>query len=314
MARVSVVIPTYNCADFIARAIDSVLDQTYKDFEVIVVDDGSTDNTADIMSRFEKRVRYLLQENKGVSAARNLAVLHATGELFAYLDADDKWYPQKLELQVRFLDTHPECGLVHSDVSVIDENDQIIHQRFNAESGRPVPQSYCLIDLLHRCHIQTLTVVERRSCFNEVGEFLKQLPIAQDYYHWIRTAIQGFEIGYIDQPLALYRWRRGSLMSSQTRLLQDLITICQLLLNDTTLEVRHGSWATAIVEDQLYRYERDLAYLDRAEGRAQIARRRLKRLIQKWPMRAELYADLLKSYLLTRTAAPLSKTQESNLV
>jgi glycosyltransferase involved in cell wall biosynthesis len=313
MARVSVVIPTYNCASFLGRAIDSALAQTYKDYEIIVVDDGSTDHTAEVVATYGTKLLYYYQPNRGLSSARNYTLSKAGGEFIAYLDADDMWSPKKLERQVEFLDAHPECGLVHTDVSVINEDDNILHARFNAETARSIPQGYCLSDLLRRCHIQILSVLERRSCADKVGEFESQLLVAQDYYHWIRAAMEGFAIGYIDEALALYRWRKGSLLSSQTRLLEDLIKICQLLLNDTTLELRHGSWATAIVQDQLYTYERDLAYLDRAEGRAQVARHRIKRLIQKWPMRAELYADLLKSYLLTRTA-PLSKTQEPNLV
>jgi glycosyltransferase involved in cell wall biosynthesis len=96
MPRVSVVIPTYNCAKFLGRTIDSALRQTYRDFEIIVVDDGSTDGTQALVAAYEESVRYVYQTNQGASAARNAALSRASGELIAYLDADDLWRPDKL--------------------------------------------------------------------------------------------------------------------------------------------------------------------------------------------------------------------------
>jgi glycosyltransferase involved in cell wall biosynthesis len=115
MPRVSVIIPTFNCARFLGRAIETALTQTYRDYELIVVDDGSTDETREVVASFGSKLRYLYQPNGGVYSARNLALSSANGELVAYLDADDMWYPHKLDTQVAFLDAHKECGLVHSD-------------------------------------------------------------------------------------------------------------------------------------------------------------------------------------------------------
>src|SRR4051794_5813716 len=109
---VSVVIPTYNYARFIERALVSVLGQTHRPAEVLVIDDGSTDETATVVDRYATRVRYLRQENSGVSAARNAGVESSTGDLVAFLDADDEWVPNKLELQVEALTKRPEAGLV----------------------------------------------------------------------------------------------------------------------------------------------------------------------------------------------------------
>src|SRR2546422_9975530 len=171
MPRVSVITPTFNCARFVLRAIASALAQTYMDYEIIVADDGSTDDTRDVLAHFGTRIRYLYQPNGGLSSARNLALSKASGELIAYLDADDMWYPHKLESQVAFLDVHSECGLVHSDVTVIDELDRVIHSGFNQETRRKVPQGYCLTDLLRRCHIQIPSVLERRQNIELTGPF-----------------------------------------------------------------------------------------------------------------------------------------------
>ncbi len=306
MPRISVIIPTFNCARFLGRAIDSALAQTYRDYEVIVVDDGSTDETQSVVAQFGGKIRYLYQPNKGASSARNLALSKATGELIAYLDSDDMWYPQKLERQAAFLDTHSECGLVHSDFAVIDEIDRAIHLRLYQETQRIVPQGCCTLDLLRRCHMQTSTVVERRVCIERTDNFDARLPVCQDYLHWILVAMEGFSFGYIDEALAMYRWRTGSLFhSSPRRVCEDFATIFEILLNEKFLELRCGRAATNIVHDRLYTVRRELAYLDRIEGRPIHSLRLVSGLIWKRPLRSELYADLLKACVPAPLAAKL---------
>lgn len=307
MPRVSVVIPTFNCDRFIRRTVDSALMQTYRDFEVLVVDDGSTDDTRTILAGYGSPVRYIFQENQGASAARNTALESASGEFIAYLDADDLWASDKLAQQVEYLDAHPACGLVHSEVAVIDEQDSVVHARFNEETQRSVPQGACLREVLQRSHIQTLTVVERRTAFDRAGKFDLRLPVAQDYLHWIQVVLEGYEIGYLSEPLGMYRWRAGSLMSSQRRLLGDFVKIYQVLLTEHALERNHGGEIAQLVEAQLYQQERQLAYLERLECSGVIARQRLRNLIRQWPLRIELYADFAKSFLYrSRTQVPLN--------
>lgn len=295
MPRVSVIIPTFNHARFLGRAIGTALSQTYTDYEVIVADDGSTDETQDVVAQFGGKVHYLYQPNRGVSSARNLALFQASGELIAYLDADDMWYPHKLERQVAFLDAHKECGFVHSDVTIIDEMDKVIHIQFNQETQREVPQGYCILDLLRWCHIQTLTVVERRDCIERTGKFDERLPVCQDYFHYISGAMEGVAFGYIAAPLAMYRWRAGSLYSSQRRVCEDLEMIFEILLHENSLALRFGQEAADIVRDRLYTVRRDLAYLHRIEGRTGHSLHHVISLIQEWPLRTELYVDLLKA-------------------
>jgi glycosyltransferase involved in cell wall biosynthesis len=297
MPRVSIIIPTYNCARYLGRAIDSASAQTYQDYEILVVDDGSTDDTKDVVMQYGRKVTYLSQQNRGVSAARNHAISKASGELLAYLDADDMWYPEKLERQVAFLDAHQECGMVHSEMSVINEQDEILHVRLYEETKRSVPQGHCVQQLLTRCHIQTLTVVERRSSFDRVGGFDERLPIAQDYLHWIMIAAEGQALGYLAEPLGKYRWRTGSLMGNQPQLLEDYVRICNILLHEKPIAPRHGHECADILRARLYVVQRELAYLDRIHGRSESAKRRLVNLIKEWPRQFELYVDLLKASL-----------------
>ena len=297
MPRVSVIIPSYNCARYLGRAIDSACEQTYKDYEIVLVDDGSTDDTKDVAMHYGKKVTYLYQQNQGLSAARNQGISKASGELLAYLDADDMWYPEKLERQVAFLDAHQECGIVHSEMSIINEQDEVLHVRFYEETQRSVPQGYCMQQLLMRCHIQPVTVVERRNVFDLVGGFDNRILVAQDYLHWIMIAAEGQAVGYLAEPLGKYRWRTGSLIGNRPRLLEDYVRICDILLHEKPIAARHGEECADILRARSYKVQRELAYLDRIEGRNESARRRLASLIKKRPSQFELYVDLLKAYL-----------------
>jgi len=310
MPRVSVIIPTFNSAPFLGRSIGSALAQSYTDFEVVVVDDGSTDDTGEVVAQFGGRVRYFYQPNAGPAAARNLALSIASGELIAYLDADDMWYPHKLERQVMFMDAHRECALVHSDIAVIDESDRVTHLRFNRETMRDVPKGSCVRDLLRDSHVQTLTVVERRDCLEKVGGFDERLKTNEDYFHWILAAMSGMVFGYIDEPLAMYRWRDGSLSSSRRQMSEDLVAMLEFLLGEKLLVDRYGREAADIVLDRLYALRRELAYLDRLEGRTSDARRCVINLIRARPLRAELYIDLLKACVPSALATRLRTLKE----
>ncbi|WHZ21020.1 MAG: hypothetical protein OJF47_000132 [Nitrospira sp.] len=298
MPRVSIVIPTYNCEGFLGQAIDSALGQTYRDFELIVVDDGSTDGTRSLVAGYGDAVRYLYQPNQGVSAARNLALSQAGGEFIAYLDADDLWGPEKLVRQVEYLESHPTCGFVHTEIAVIDEQEKVLHARFNHDTGRIVPQGRCVRDVLSRSHIQTLTVLERRDAFNDAGAFDLRLSVAEDYLHWILIVLRGYEVGYLSEPLGSYRWRAGSLMSGRRRILSNFVQMYDILLNEHDLERVHGREMAEVVKEQLFKTQRQLAYVERLEVSSAVARHRLRTLIRQWPLQLELYMDLAKTYLL----------------
>ena len=200
---VSVIIPTYNRVHLIGKAIKSVLNQTYQDFEIIVIDDGSTDNTGEIIRSFkDKRVKYIkkYKENKGISVARNIGIKMARGKYIALLDSDDEWLPEKLDKQVKILQSEsPEVGVVCSWSYNIDEKGNYISKRY-----LPKKDGYIYEDLLSTNPISVPTVLIRKECFNRVGLFDDLLNAQEDWDMWIRIA-KYYRFALIKIPLVKYR-------------------------------------------------------------------------------------------------------------
>lgn len=218
MPRVSVLVPCYNCARHLPEAIESALAQTYDDFELILVDDGSRDETFEIIERYcaqyPDRIQAIRQENQGCAAARNTAIAHARGELFALLDSDDVWLPERLAVSVAEMDRRPQVGLVHSNIIRVDENGRrlgVPERDANILSGRIFEHLYT-----RRAHISCPTALFRRECVERVGAFDPELSRlgCEDRDLWLRIARE-YDIHYIPQVLALYRTTSGS-MSHQT--------------------------------------------------------------------------------------------------
>jgi glycosyltransferase involved in cell wall biosynthesis len=205
---VSVVIPTYNRARFIVQAVESVLDQTYRNFEVIVVDDGSTDHTeALIRERFgqNKRVRYIRQKNSERCEARNNGIRNSRGEFIAFLDSDDLWRPDKLEKQMECFSRHPDTDLVFSDFSYIDDEGRPV--------AGPVHPNYDEVEmrgyfntLVGRNLIGAHTPLIRRSIFEKSGLFSLdwEIMMGEDWEMWARIAYHG-RIRFLPQIAALCR-------------------------------------------------------------------------------------------------------------
>jgi len=202
--KVSVIIPTYNRRELVQEAIDSVLAQTYTDYEIIVVDDGSTDGTREaLQERYGDRIRYVWQENQGESAARNRGIEMARGEYIAFLDSDDVWLPEKLSKQVNLLDYSPEVGLV------------CCYEHKVNESGKPLPglekdcqnitfQNLCLRNLVG----STSTVVIRKQILTQVGEFDDSIRYGEDWDLWLRVVLVS-RIKCITEPLVRVRLHQG---------------------------------------------------------------------------------------------------------
>lgn len=186
MPRVSVIIPTYNRAQFISSAIGSVLSQTYRDFELIVVDDGSTDGTDKVVAAFDDpRLIYLPQANRGRSNARNKALASARGDYIAFLDSDDLYLPGKLALQVEYMDEHPEAGMIYTSARCIDEHGGDLPMRYEAtKSGR----IYKHIAFFLPVTITLPTVMVRRELFSEVGGFDEAMSRFEDTDMWRRLS------------------------------------------------------------------------------------------------------------------------------
>ena len=202
MPKVSVIIPTHNRANYLPAAIQSVLEQTFQDFELIVVDDASSDNTAAVVKSFtDSRISFSrLDANRGGSAARNQGILTATADYLAFLDDDDEWAPDKLARQVQILDeASKDVGAVYTGYVMIEPKEsRVVGRRV------PVKRGDILTDLLEgNCVGTTSTLLMRRVCFDRVGLFDETLPSFQDHDMWIRVA-KDFRFECIDQPLIKY--------------------------------------------------------------------------------------------------------------
>jgi glycosyltransferase involved in cell wall biosynthesis len=179
---ISVVIPTYNRAELVLRALRSVFTQTCPAEQVIVVDDGSTDDTGPLVRIQFGSVDYLPQQNRGVSAARNRGIEVATGEWIALLDSDDEWLPEKLERQMACLEQEPDYRLCHTDEIWVRRGRRVNPRRKHAKQG-----GWIFRDCLPLCAISPSSVLIHRSVFDEVGRFDETLPACEDYDLWLRV-------------------------------------------------------------------------------------------------------------------------------
>lgn len=226
--RVSVIIPTYNSAAMVQEAIGSVLAQTYADLEVVVMDDGSTDDTESVVRRFGDRVRYFKQENQGVSAARNAGINKSLGDYVAFLDSDDLWLPEKLSAQIPLLEADPTLGLVYCDWSVVSR-EALLQSSYLKDL--PAASGYVFDELIQSGFILTSGVVLRRGCLDDVGAFDKSLAIAQDYDLWLRISYR-WKIQLVNRCLFTKRSLKGSLSSNLKKTALERIALYQKTLKE----------------------------------------------------------------------------------
>ncbi len=208
MPKVSVIIPAYNAQKYLAETIDSVMAQTFSDFELIVVDDGSKDKTVSIIRQYQakypEKIRLIQKENGGPASARNAGIRVANGEYIAFNDADDLWLPEKLEKQVAYFDAQlPEVGLVYTDARKFDHDGLwTLPKRFNHK----FVEGMIYKDLLKDNMVPNQSVLVRKKCFEDVGLFDESPEVftSEDYDMWLRIALK-YEINYLDEILSLYR-------------------------------------------------------------------------------------------------------------
>ena len=197
---VSVVLPVFNGSIFLREAIESVIAQTYKPLELIVVDDGSTDDTAIVAKSYGERLAYHHQENRGVAAALNRGIRASHGKYIAWLSHDDVFLPHKLERQIEYLHEHPEYRAIYSDFYIIDADGEIIR-----EIETPwYPRESAIWKLFGSMYINGSSTLIERTCFDEVGFFNGRLRYSQDVDMWIRMGL-AFDFGRI--PEKLLKWR-----------------------------------------------------------------------------------------------------------
>lgn len=243
MTTFSIIIPVYNVSAYIERSLNSVFDQSFQDFEVIVIDDGSTDDTAEQINRFSNRgaLRYMHQSNAGPAAARNRGMKMATGQFIAFLDADDLWYPQKLETHLNLLQHSPRMGMSFNWFEVLygSEASSSIKPWFNP----PTQQNLRWVDFLERNWTGTSsTVVVRAECLEGRCGFDPRFHTGEDYHLWLEIAKADWEIGFIPEVLTVYRKRPSSLTVNYLQIALDELLIMQDALSGcdsnvlTTLE------------------------------------------------------------------------------
>lgn len=183
--EVAVVIPSYNCAPFLARALDSVLGQTYRDFRIFVIDDGSADATGDVLQLYSDRTVCLRQPHAGAAAARNRGISASSSPYIAFLDADDLWLPTKLERQVHLLRNRADVGLACSDFSISGARENIASY---FERVRVPADGRMFEHLVRECFLSTSCVVVRRRAIEDVGLFEESLAVSEDLNLWLRIA------------------------------------------------------------------------------------------------------------------------------
>ena len=210
--QVSVIIPTYNRAWVIEEAIDSVLAQDYTEFELIVVDDGSTDHTSDVLDSYRNVIKVFPQKNKGVSAARNRGIAEASGKFIAFLDSDDLWLPQKLTVQIEFFDQTPDALICQTDEIWIRNG-----LRVNPKKRHKKPSGMIFKPSLKLCLVSPSATMIHRGLFDRVGGFDETLPACEDYDLWLRISCR-FPIHLIDTPLIIKRGGHDDQLSKGTGL------------------------------------------------------------------------------------------------
>ena len=210
--KVSIIIPAYNAARYIKEAVDSALAQTYPSVEVVVIDDGSTDDTKRILEPYigAGKIKYVYQTNKGLAGARNTGIKNSSGEFIAFLDADDLFLPEKVAAQARVLEENRGYGVCYSDLTHFTDTNPptFFRHRYSYSSGN------VFRELLKKQFINPLTVMARRSLFDEYGCFDEALRRSEDWDLWLRWAHAGVRFYYLPKVLAQYRIRSAGNLSA----------------------------------------------------------------------------------------------------
>lgn len=233
---VTVVIPAYNAIDHLAETIETVYAQTYQNFELLVVDDGSTDSTVDLIASLaeQKPIRVITQSNRGVSAARNKGIKESRGKYIAILDADDLWEPTKLEKQVNALDADPQAGLCYAWTAMADSEGQATGRVITSHAAGDVWQQLAEMNIV--CCGSTPLI--RRSCFDDVGMFDENLLFSEDWDMWWRIAAK-YPFCVVKEPLVRYRQHSSSHSTDCQAMLETSRTLIENNFAQAPIELLH---------------------------------------------------------------------------
>ena len=223
--KVSVIIPSYKTAPLIARCLDTVMAQTFQDFEAIIVNDGSPDTPEleEVLQPYMDRIVYIKQENKRCAGARNTAIRAARGEYLAFLDSDDTWYPEHLASQMKQFADDPSLDLVYCDSLLV--GDPTRESRFMERCPSNGLANFDSL-IVEQCQIPISTVVVRKQSIVKAGGFDEKLPRCDDYDMWVRTAFHGAKIGYIRKlTVHMYIGRPGSMSQEKAKMIEAYMSI-----------------------------------------------------------------------------------------
>ena len=245
---VSVVIPVFNRQEMLRQAVASVLSQSFSDLELIVVDDGSRDDIAAALSTYADTLTLLYQENKGVSAARNLGVARSRGKYVAFLDSDDLWLPQKLSRQTAFFESHPEVNVCQTEEIWIKNG-----RRRNPGKRHRKPSGMIFLPSLELCLVSPSAVMFRKSFFLETGGFDESLPACEDYDLWLRISSR-HPIHLIDEALVIKRGGHTDQLSSAPGLDKFRIQSLRKIINFNHLtdDMRKSALAVLARKSRIY--------------------------------------------------------------
>ena len=251
--KVSVIIPTFNRLSLISRAIDSVLKQTFKPFEIIVVDDGSSDNTSAFIKNNYKSVKLIKQKNLGVSKARNVGIKNSSGDWIALLDSDDEWKKNKLEVQIKSLSEYDYYSVCHTNEIWIRNGTRVNQKKRHQKYGGNIFDK-CL-DI---CRISPSSIIFQKNIINEVGWFDENLSICEDYDLWLRITAN-FKILFIDKPLIIkYGGHSDQLSKSVNGIEAYRIKSLENLLSNTRLIKDYKRLAIEMLITKLRIYKKGL--------------------------------------------------------
>lgn len=301
MAKVSVIVPVYNGAATIGRALDSVFAQTFADFEVVVTDDGSTDDTPAVLAGYGRRIRVVTQPNRGLPAARNAAIGASSGEYIAFIDDDDEWMPEKLARSAAVLDQDPNCVLVYTGALKVDL------------AGRPMPNqdsqtwgldSPTLADMLERpWNVAPCQFMVRRAVLERCGGFDERfVSTCEDLYFLLLARGHGY---FCRVPELLVRKSTRPLYPTALKREQQ----CELFVR--LIRERYGASAAGLIREfrrMRLKVMRHMAHVLMEEGRPRDARRCLARVIYYQPASPKAYRRYLKTFLPARAAPTASRT------
>lgn len=234
-SRVSVVIPTKNRANYLSSAIQSVLDQTFENSEILIIDAASTDNTGEVVSNFDdERIRYIRErKDRGPSTSRNIGIENSTGKFVAFLDDDDLWMPSKLEKQLDLINQNSDVGVVSTGAWMFNENGKM-EIFFPSVRGNIYPK------ILEKNYIGGCsTVLVRKECLKRVGMFDKNLPSGEDFDLWIRLA-KHYEFDYVKEGLVLYRVHAKRISRDSCRILKAKKLLYKKYLQELKTSFKHS--------------------------------------------------------------------------